>query len=336
MEEKNTNWDISELYKKSWHIVKNNKILWLFGMALAGAGSGSGTSNSNFDSKDIDSLKSIFQNNSGTTTDAVTKTLGAATTNLDTTFSNIFFAVPIWMYVLLALGFLLLILTAIILGIIYQAWVQGSLIGGVSQADSNQKPTISSCSSAVFPAIKGLIWVQLVPPILFFLAAIAVFGVLSFSILLFPSFSKAIPILAMVMAVFAFFVAWLFLTLTQIWATRSVVIDKKPASKAFFDSYKVVKKKFWNMLGLGIVNIVLSILIMIIMVIPIILVVGVGVFGVILGASNPPVIITLVTVGGILLLLFILGSMILSGILNSFKSATWTLAYKHIKGGSGE
>lgn len=335
MEEKNTNWDISELYKKSWHIVKNNKVLWLFGIAVAGA-STSNFSNSNFNSKDLDSLKNLFQNNSGTTTDAVTKTLGVATTNLDTTLSSLFFTVPIWLYVLLGLGILLLVLTAITLGIIYQAWVHGSLIGGVSQADSNQKPTISSCSKAAFPAIKGLIWVQLVPSILFFLTSIIIFGILILAIILFPSFSKAIPILAMVVAVFAFFAGWLFLTLTQIWAGRTIVLDRKPASQAFSESFQVVKRKFWHMLGLGIVNTVLSILVTIITVIPIIMVVGLGVLGFILGSSNPSVIITLVSVGAVFLLLFILASMILGGILNAFKSSTWTLAYKHIKGGINE
>lgn len=335
MEEKNTNWDISEIYKKSWHIIKNNKILWLFGMAMAGASTGS-FSNSNFNSKDLDSLKNLFQNNTGTTTDAVTKTLGAATTDVYTTLSNIFFSVPIWMYILLALGVLLLILISIILGIIYQSWVNGALIDGVSQANSNQKPTISSCSHAAFPAIKGLIWVQLVPSILFFLVSITVFVILTFAIILLPSFSKAIPILVMVVAIFAFIAGWLFLTLTQIWASRTIVLDQKPASQAFSKSFQVVKKRFWHMLGLGIVNTVLSILVTIIMVIPIIMVVGVGVFGMILGASSPSIIVALVSIGAVFLLLFILGSMILGGILNSFKSSTWTLAYKHIEGGVNE
>lgn len=331
MEEKSTDWSISELYSKSWQIVKNNKILWLFGMAAVGFSSGS--SRFNFNSDSFDSIKKFFQNNdAGTTSNKLTQVLGASTNTFSETLKNLFFAVPLWLYVLLGLGILLLILINIILGIIYQAWVNGALIAGVNAGAVSQKPTISQSSNNAFPAIKGLIWLNIIPTLVFFLVAAVVFGILIFGIVLLPSFSKAIPIILTVVAVIGALVGWILLTLTQIWASRRVVLDRKPASESFSSSFKIVKKKFWHMFALAIVNTVLSLVAMFVMAVPLIIVGGVAVFSFIFSKPNFSLLPFLIIIGVVLFLLYTVGYTIFSGILNSFKASVWTLAYNHIKG----
>lgn len=336
MEEKSTNWDISELYRKSWQIIKNNKVLWLFGMATVTFSSGS--SRSNISSDNFDSVIKFFQNNGSTTTsDKLTQVLGASTSSPFTeSLRSLFFSVPLWLYVLLGLGVLLLILVNVVLGIIYQAWVNGALIAGVNAGAINQKPTISQSSNDAFPAIKGLIWLNIVPTLVFFLVAAIVFGILIFAIVLLPSFSKAIPIIITVLAVIAAVVGWILITLTQIWASRRVILDKKPAKESFWSSFKIVKKKFWHMVLLAIVNTMISIGVMVIMAIPILIVGGVAVFSFVFSKPNPSLIPILIVIGILVFLIYTVGYTILSGIVNSFKASVWTLAYNHIKGGYNE
>lgn len=335
MEEKSKDWSISELYSKSWEIVKNNKVLWLFGMAAVGFSSGS--SRTNISSDNFESIQKFFQNNdAGTTSEKLTQVLGASTNTFAETLKNLFFAVPIWLYILLGLGIILLIVVNIVLGIVYQAWVDGALIAGVNAGAVNQKPTISQSSNHAFPAIKGLIWLSIVPSLVFFILVAIVFGVLIFGIILLPSFTKAIPIIIMILAVVGAIVGWILLTLTQIWASRRVVLDRKPATESFYSSYRIVKKKFWHMLALAIVNTMLSLVAMFIMVVPVIIIGGVAVFSFIFSKPNISLIPILVGVGIVLFLLYTVGYTILSGILNSFKASVWTLAYNHIKGDFSE
>lgn len=331
MEEKSTDWSISELYSKSWHIVKNNKILWLFGMAAVTISSGS--SRFNFNSNSFDSVKKFFQNNdAGATSNKLTQVLGTSTNTFTETLKNIFFSVPIWLYVLLGLGILLLILVNIVLGIIYQAWVNGALIAGINSAANDQKPTISQSSNFTFPAIKGLIWLNIIPTLVFFLVTAVMIGILILAIVLLPSFTKAIPIIITVFAVIAAIVGWILITLTQIWASRRVVLDKKSATESFSSSFKIVKKKFWHMLALAIVNTMLSLVATFIMAVPILVVGGITVFSFIFSKPNPSLILILIGIGAVFLLIYIIGYTLLSGVLNSFKASVWTLAYNHTKG----
>ncbi len=335
MEEKDKDWSISELYSKSWQIIKDNKILWLFGMAAVGISSGS--SRTNISSKNLDSIKKFFQNNDpGTTSNKLTQVLGASTDTFAETIKNLFFAVPIWLYVLLGLGILLLILVNIVLGMIYQAWTNGALIAGVNAGAVNQKPTISQNSNNAFPAIKGLIWLNIIPTLVFFLIAAVVFGILIFAIVLLPSFTKAIPIIITIVAVIGAFIGWILLTLTQIWASRRVVLDKRSAAQSFSSSFRIVKKKFWHMFALAIVNTMLSLVAMFIMAVPLIIVGGVAVFSFIFSKPNLSLLPLLIVVGIVLFLLYTVGYTIFSGILNSFKASVWTLAYNHIKGAYNE
>lgn len=329
MEDKN--WSISELYSKSWQIIKDNKILWLFGMAAVGLSSGS--SRTNISSENIDSIKKFFQNNNpGATSNKLTQVLGTSTDTFAETIKNLFFAVPIWVYVLLGLGILLLILANIILGIIYQAWANGALIAGVNAGAVSQKPTISQSSNNAFPVIKELIWLNIIPTLIFFLITAVVLGILILGIVLLPSISKAIPTILTVIAVIGAFIGWILLTLTQIWASRRVVLDKKPAAESFSSSFKIVKKKFWYMVALAIVNTMLSLVVMFIMAVPLLIVGGIAVFGFIFSKPNLSLIPILIVVGVVLFLLYTVGYTIFSGILNSFKASVWTLAYNHIKG----
>lgn len=86
------------------------------------------------------------------------------------------------------------------------------------------------------------------------------------------------------------------------------------------------------MLALAIVNTMLSLVATFIMAVPILVVGGIAVFSFIFSKPNPSLILILIGIGAVFLLIYIIGSTLLSGVLNSFKASVWTLAYNHTKG----
>ncbi|KKS12066.1 MAG: Glycerophosphoryl diester phosphodiesterase, membrane-like protein [Candidatus Daviesbacteria bacterium GW2011_GWB1_41_5] len=302
MEEKTGNWKISELYEKSWQIVKNNKVLWLFGMASAAAGLGGNLGSGNFDS-----LSKFFPKDKQPPAEKVSQVMGASTDFLTQTLANVLQTTPVWMYVLLGLGIILLILINVILG-----------------------------TSLSFAGLKGLLWLAVVPQLIFFIISAIIFAILFFSINLFPEGSGFIPIILMIIFGIVFLIGLLILNLAQIWAPRRVIIDKKDGRQAFGQSVKMARRKFWKMLGLGAINMILSTVVMMVLVLPILAIVGVWVFGSITSNNFMPSLPVLAVVVVIVAITFLVIAPILSGIINAFKAQVWTLAYKTIKGDFNE
>ena len=262
--------------------------------------------------------------------------MGASTDFLTQTLANVLQTTPVWMYVLLGLGIILLILINVILGIIYQAWGNGALIAGGHIANSGQKPSITQSSSLSFAGLKGLLWLAVVPQLIFFIISAIIFAILFFSINLFPEGSGFIPIILMIIFGIVFLIGLLILNLAQIWAPRRVIIDKKDGRQAFGQSVKMARRKFWKMLGLGAINMILSTVVMMVLVLPILAIVGVWVFGSITSNNFMPSLPVLAVVVVIVAITFLVIAPILSGIINAFKAQVWTLAYKTIKGDFNE
>jgi len=118
------------------------------------------------------------------------------------------------------------------------------------------------------------------------------------------------------------------LSFTQIWATRVAILDKKSGRASLGAGYRLVKKKFWSMFLLGIVNTIMTLFII---AIPI----GI-IFGLLWAAFSlikPDAILGagLMVVRFILVIVFIFGLYLLSGLLTAFKASVWTIAFHKIK-----
>lgn len=322
----NPDWTISQLYEKAWELVKKNRVLWVFGMAMAGLGFGS-SSNFNFDSADLESIKKIF--NAPGKEQGAEQVWGVASSNLSLLVSQIFSLIPPFFYIIFTLEIVILIIMWIVLSLISSAWTNASLISGIQTAFDGQTPTIRDSSERAFPKIKPLIWLQIVPVLVFIIISILVFGILGLGLALGPDFLKIIFGISLFITVILFVYAAIMLLLTQIWAPREVVLNQKSGRNALASGYKMAKKKRGAMLLLGLVNTILS---GIIIGIPLMLI-----FGLLLGrtfsfSGNQNLGIVLLVFGGLLMLVFIFGGLIVSGILTAFKAAVWTIAYNNIKG----
>lgn len=333
MEDPKPDWEISELYKKAWQILKKNKVIWIFGLA-SGLGLGSFNSrfsSNNFNAKDLQNIQNIFKSPENATQSAkLSQVLGTSTSSFGTSTQQIFSHIPTYIYIVLGLELLIAVVVGVIISVIYRAWIQGALISSIQIALQDKTPTIKESSQKAFPSIKPLIWLQLVPSLILMVTFFAVTGVL---VLLIIFASLPIKIIAAIIAFAAFFVFLYFLiylSLSQIWAQRRVVIDNIGAKEALISSYKLARKKNWAMIILGLVNNILG---WIVVGLPILIVAGIviaGVFAVIhLGNTALIPAIILGVILGIAVGLFILIS---SGLITSFKAIVWTIAYNKIKG----
>lgn len=312
MAQKPSDWSIKHFYKEAWQIVKTHKVLWLFGIA-AGASTG-------FNLSDIP-FERLFPNTSQQENNSI---LGNSTSVLVENLSYLFSAIPLWVYALLILEAVILFLIMIGLAIVFQHWATASLLDGISNAIHKRPVSIKSSSERGFASIIPLIQVTLIPYLLLGAGAMLVF------ILLFLGFSLAGPSvqglfgLLLFIAVVAFFIIFLLLTLTLIWAVRLVVNDHVPPRPALSHGFTLAKAHFWRMLGLGIVNSLMSILVF---VVPIAILSGIFLAGFLTYDANKSLIGSLLGIGGMLILLFVLAIQLLSGILTAFKATVWTLAY---------
>lgn len=318
-------WTIEELYRKAWQIVKNNKILWVFGAAI-GAG-GSFNFNSNLDKSDFKWLQKLFEGES-TQTQELARVLGAVTSRSDTIISQLFSAVPVYFWILLALEFFFLVLFSIFIAFIYQSWATGALLENVDRCIKGGKATIREASEKAFKILKPLLWLEIIPGLILTVGSIAGFALLGSAIFLAQGISKVVPGFLLFGFVIFLIYAWVMLIASLIWATRQVVSENKPAKEALLSGYNVAKKKFWAILLLGIVN---NILVAIVFGIPIIILIGI-IFGAVFASMAISALgIIMFIIGGVLIFAFIIAATIVSGILSAFKATVWSLAYNNIK-----
>ncbi len=328
--EENSNqpdWSISELYEKSWEIVKNNKILWIFGMALAGAGSSfSSFSNSSSNFKDL--VNPSFNPIPSPAPDQINQVLGAATST--TAVSNILqilSAVPWYFYAVLVLEIIFLVVLGFAISIIYSAWSHASLIQGIQTAYNHEKPTIADSSEKAFSAIKPLAFLSIVPSLVVVSVGIITSIVFIFLLTLGGAVFKIIAGLMLVVWIIFFLLALIMLSATLIWSYREVILGKKPAMEAFKRGYYLAKKKIWSMLLLGFINTILS---AVVTGIPIVIAIGVIVGGFLSLSAFKNLAVVLIILGAALFFVIIIGLTFLGGILNAFKASVWTIAYNKI------
>jgi hypothetical protein len=324
VEQNKPDWSIDELYRSAWRIVKNNKVLWLFGMAI-GAGGMSGNYRSSFDNSDLDGLRKLFQNSPNGSSE-LSSVLGASTNSFSDTLGSIFSAIPTYFYFLLGLEFLIMVILGVIASLIYSSWAHAALLEGIQTASGNGKLTIRELSEKAFGDLKAVMYVQYVPYLIITAVSIIIFLALAIPSSFFTN-TSFIPLLLILLPFSILGVIFFILTLT--WAIRIVVYDKKTGRQSLSLGFKIAKKKFWASLLLGLVNSIAIGILYVIIMIPFF---GLFFGGIFAASENTNLATGLIIIGVILLLIFILGFSILGGIIESFKATVWSLAYNNIRG----
>lgn len=318
-------WTIEDLYRKAWQIVKNNKMLWVFGAAI---GATTSFNTSSFNNSDIKDLQKLFEGEP-TKSQELTRVLGAATSTTDGIISHLFSAVPPYLWILLVLEFLLLVLFGIFISIIYQNWATGALLENVDRCLKGGKAVIREASEKAFTVLKPLLWLEIIPSLILTLGSILGLIILGAGIAFAPSIFKAIFGLLLFGFVLFLIYAWTILTASLIWATRQVVSENRTAKEALRRGYSIAKKKFWAILLLGLVN---NILVAIVFGIPIVMLIGIIIGGIFASQLLQALGISIFIIGGLLLFALIIAGTVVGGILGAFKASVWSLAYSNIKG----
>jgi hypothetical protein len=330
MAENTPDWEIGTLYSQAWNIVKKNKILWILGIAAGG-----GVSFNSFSNINSSTIQNLFNKPGNENLQQKTsQVLGAATSSpFNESIKAIFSHIPFSIYLTLSLELLILVLIGLVITVIYSAWIHGLLIASTDQAAAGEKVDLGQASHKVIPRIPSIVWLQIIPGLVFFVSIVVVSLVLIF---LFASKILVLQIIAGILTVIAIgaLIFWgIMLNFSQIWAIRQAVLEGKYGKAALFSGFRVAKKKFWSMALLGFVNNILvgfaSLGAFIAAIIAIVILI---IIGFVFVKLVPPLLAPMIIIGVILLIPVGIGLSLIGGFANSFKATVWTLAYRQIKG----
>ncbi len=319
--------DFGSIIRRSWEIVKREKVLWVFATVLV-AFSGGGMGNIN---SVANSGSSIFKDKQTVpeTGKKISQVLGTATTNPQQFFQTILGSVPPLFWVALGLGFIVAVLFGIVYFIYVRNWALGALWSQCREAGSGNPTSLKMGSREGRKHWKDLFLTSLLPWLLF--AGIA--GVLAIILvipMIFLAGSPLIIILFLVMTI-VLIALMIYLVYTMLWQTfaqLSVILENFSWQEALPFGRKLTHAFFIDALLMGFINqgigcavgclasIILGILALIVFVLFVISHFLGGAFLVIL--SIPAII-------------FLFGWALLSGIMLAFSSCNWVLFYQELQ-----
>jgi hypothetical protein len=320
--ENKADWQIGDLYRQAWQIVKTHKILWIFGMVAAATSGGFRGNFSNFGNL----------NKQSTATSHTTPSVPAMADSfhaIGQAVMQLFSHVPVWIYGLLIIEFIVTIIFGFVILYIYQQWALGSLLAGVQLAIEKKPVSIEESSTVALHRLPTLLWLGFVPGvcliIVFFVLGIPLIA----GLILGNAAIKIITGILLTLVILAWITIIIGLSLSMIWALRRAIDEPMSGMAALKAGFHMAKKKFWSMLLLGMVN---GIAVGFVIVIPIIILVVIGVIGFVIFIANNAAGPILLMLAVPLFLVFMVGFPVLLGIATAFKTTVWSLAYMTMKG----
>jgi hypothetical protein len=287
------NIDFGALLGRAWKITWENKVLWLFGI-LAALGSGMGGSNTNyrFDSGDFTNWRGNLPN---------------LPPNVERFFEQ---AGP-----MIAVAALALVCLGLILGVVFivlSVIGRGGLISGVLTAEAGKKVTFSEAWGAGVANFWRLFVIQLVV------------GVAGLVVSLF-SFVAFITICLAPLACIGF-IAVAVLGVIAYFAQIAAVTENLQLGAALSRAWEVIKANLAPIVVLGIVLAVVTALIGFVLALPFVAIVIPAVVGRVTESARVAnaMLIFLLACGTVYLPVLL----VLSGILHTWVTAVWTLAYQ--------
>jgi hypothetical protein len=228
---------------------------------------------------------------------------------------------------LICLG-LLLALVAIALGVIGR----GGLIGGVQRANATGKVSFGEAWSIGLKHFWTLFLIGLVVGLVTFLAVVltvvpgAILTAVTFGLgaLCLVPLICVLSILSIILGVVAYF------------AQIAAVVENLSVGEAISRAWQVIQANLGSIIVLGLILIVLSGIIGFVLALPFIAIVVPAVFGFISLASGdaPALGNTSLIVAGLCFVIYLPILILLQGILQTWVTAAWTLAYEHFTGRS--
>lgn len=314
------------IYKRSFEIVKKNKWLWVFGMILVT------TSGSKFSGSfnNIGNFSNSFQGAESSIPGSPTSDFSMFKTVI-TAVVNILKEIPVSAYATLGVSVVVAVIVSLIIILVVSSWAKGAAIGAVNDAYDNKPVTLRSGSLHGIHSFKRIIWLFIVPWILYFIAVVVPFAIVGVLMAIFweSEVLRLFGILFFVILFFLMFLVSLAICASLIWAVRITVIEKRGAYESFKEGWKLVKSHFLKMIALGCANCLLGCCLT-------------GVVGAIIGGAvvsgvgllqvNKKVGTVFLTIVVFIVLLLVLLSILFTGIYTVFNVTTWNVLYRQIRG----
>lgn len=314
------------IYERSFEIVKKNKWLWVFGMILVS------TSGANFSGNfnSVNNFSESFKAGETPFATSPSSQLSVFQTAFTAIF-NILKQVPVSAYATLAISIIIVMIVSLIIVLVISSWAQGAAIGAINDAYDNKPVTLRKGSLHGIESFKRIIWLLIVPWILYFIAIIIPFIIASIVMALVwdSEITRLFGMLLFLIFLFIIIFSAFAITASLIWAIRITVIEKKGAYESFKEGWKMVKTHFLKMIALGCANCLLGCCLT-------------GIIGATLGGAivsgigllkvNQKAGALFLAFIGIIVVLLIMLSLLFSGIYTIFNVTTWNVLYRELRG----
>jgi hypothetical protein len=289
--------DLGGILRRAWTITWNHKILWLFGILAGLAGGGGNPGNNN-------NFRDTFQYDfsSGELPPAMRDRFGDVDPN-------------IVLAILLGLACVALIIALVlfVIGVV----ARGGLIGGIRLADTQGRVTFGQAWSI---GVRKF-WTVLVIGLIVFVVGILITAISVVSICLTPLACLGFLIVA---------VLGVFTQLAQI----AAVVDDLSFGDALSRALQFVSNNLVNVLVLGLILVIIQAVVGFVIALPIIAVVFPAAAAIFIGASNEAqtVATTAMALACLCLVAYVPIIIVLGGILQTWTTSAWTLAYQQLTG----
>lgn len=322
--------DYNEIFRRSWAIVKREKVFWLFGMILAAFSGGGGGSGSNYQE-----FGKLFQDHGREIPEKgekVSQVLGALTTDPSSYFSQLFTSIPLSFWLAFIFGVLTLAIYAIALAWFLANWSRGALFSLALVADLGKPVDLKMGSNFGRKSWGRLLLSSLIITVGFGIV-VALTGFIG--LLLFVVVSAAgLLLFQIILGIlgFLFIIAALVaMVIAAVWSAMAslvIAIENLPLRPGLTYGWHLTKKYFWQALILGILHLVIGIVVTVVV---FSIVAAIVVLAGLVFLVNQPAGIALGLAGGVPLVILFMFSLLGFGILKAFTTINWAILYGELR-----
>jgi len=244
--------DFEAIVRRSWHLTKNFKWLWVYGLTLAAFAGGSGSGN-------FRNIGSIFEGDNNSlpeNIDSAQEVLGAATNIFAQWVQNVS---PI-AWVTVGAAFIVFIIFTMLIGLLATSWAKGGLIYGLNEANNDNKVTLISSTPQGIKHLKSLIILSLISlgvTAVFILILVVLIIILGATWSALDS-SIALAIIGVLVFVPVMILSFILLGMVRIYADRLIVLEGYKPWLAWKKGLSLSKSAFLPTAIMGIVNTLIS------------------------------------------------------------------------------
>ncbi len=323
-------WSISQFYKRAWKLTWQHKKLWILGFAVAIYASGGNSFQGNFRLPSSSGSSEKTAVTSPTKTSVLPpsgKTATSPTALPDKSIDHVMDglkAVSPAVYVLLGIEVLAVFIGIFVLYFILVSWSKAALMIGVGEVVETDTLHLTEVAKAAIGRIKSLVWIAIVPGLLFFLSVFAVMIVL----MLIIAFAGPIGVIGAIVLFCAGIYFWFRLMVGIIYAERYCALEKLSGKEAFKKGYSASKGNIWKSLRLALANGLVSMFVPFLAVIPAI---GFGVaafWPLINGGHVQYALIVPFVLSAVFAMVFLT---VFGGVWQVFSYTTWHFAFQYTK-----